>query len=215
MTSSERIDNLNPVAAMESVELSQSSKEASFDVTKCVICQKSTKVKAVSTSNGCKRIREASAIHNDHVSKLLKLVEGDGFIYHVTNQCYKKYTMKSVLSRMKNRDILNEQQTTQEPALSQDSTSQNRTTRSQSIGRPPPNPEITAKSVRDMKCIICDNKCYKQVYTKYRISESNRAALFLAATNFFQDAVFTRTCDLQDSHSVFGADIYIITKTVW
>ena len=43
---------------------------------------------------------------------------------------------------------------------------------------------------------------------KCRISESNRALSFLAATNFFQDSVFTRTCDLQDPHSVFGADLY-------
>ena len=37
-------------------------------------------------------------LRNDNVSKRLKLVEGDGFVYHMTNQCYKKYTMKPTLA---------------------------------------------------------------------------------------------------------------------
>lgn len=48
---------------------------------------------------------------------------------------------------------------------------------------------------------------------KYRISESPRASSFLAATNFFQDTVFTRTSRTSlkkggDPHSLFGADVY-------
>ena len=62
--------------------------------------------------------------------------------------------------------------------------------------------------MRDLNCIICDNKSHKGDYTKYRISESDRAKAFLAATNYFQDAVYMRTCDLQDENSVFGADLY-------
>ena len=74
--------------------------------------------------------------------------------------------------------------------------------------RNPPNAEITPTAMRDLNCIICDNKSHKGDYTKYRISESDRAKAFLAATNYFQDAVYTRTCDLQDENSVFGADLY-------
>jgi len=40
------------------------------------------------------------------------------------------------------------------------------------------------------------------------MSESQRAKKLLEATVFMQDEVYTRTCDLQDVHSVFGADLY-------
>ena len=62
--------------------------------------------------------------------------------------------------------------------------------------------------MRNLNCIICDNKSHKGHYTKYRISESDRAKAFLAATNYFQDAVYPRTYDLQDENSVFGVDLY-------
>ena len=74
--------------------------------------------------------------------------------------------------------------------------------------RNPPNAEITPTAMRDLNCIICDNKSHKGQYTKYRIGESDRAKAFLAATKYFQDGVFTRTCDLEDENSVFGADLY-------
>lgn len=38
--------------------------------------------------------------------------------------------------------------------------------------------------------------------------ESNQAVKFLEATVFIQDNVYTRTCDLQDIHAVFGGGLY-------
>ena len=78
---------------MEFVQLSGTG-VGDFDRTKCVICQEPTQGKLISTPNGCKRIREASDIRNDSVTKRLKLMpaESDFFYYHVSNQCYKKYT---------------------------------------------------------------------------------------------------------------------------
>ena len=188
---------------MESVTLVKSSQDLCYDATKCIICQKVGDDKTASTSNGCKRIREASGIHNDHVSKRLKLVEGDGFCYHVTNECYKKYTMKTVLDRITKKNLVQGQ----DSSFSQQNKTEGRSSRSQAV-RHRPNADTTATGLRVVNCIICDNKSYKQLYTKCRISESNRAMSFLAATNFFQDSVFDRTCDLQDPHSVFGADLY-------
>ena len=46
------------------------------------------------------------------------------------------------------------------------------------------------------------------VRKKYRICESDSAVKFREATLFLQDDVYTRTCDLQDSSKVFGADLY-------
>lgn len=82
---------------MESVTLSKQAIESSFDAGKCIICQENSEDKTVSENKGRKRIREASEIRN--VSKRLKLVQGDYFVYHMTNQCYKKYTMKPTLER--------------------------------------------------------------------------------------------------------------------
>jgi hypothetical protein len=65
---------------MESATLLKSSKYISFDVIKCIICLKARDDKVVSMSNGCKRIQEDSDIHNDHVSKRLKLIEEDHFL---------------------------------------------------------------------------------------------------------------------------------------
>ena len=59
-----------------------------------------------------------------------------------------------------------------------------------------------------MKCIICDRMSHKREYAKYRISETNRASSLLQAGTFFQDDIFSRICDLQDEHAVFGADLY-------
>lgn len=55
--------------------------------------------------------------------------------------------------------------------------------------------------------IICNQKSHNRIYEKYRISEYPRAEGFLKATLYLQDGVFTRTCDLQDVSSVFGADL--------
>ena len=52
--------------------------------------------KAVCTINGRKRTFEASENHNDHASKRLKLIDGNNFLYHMNNGCYKRYTMKSL-----------------------------------------------------------------------------------------------------------------------
>ena len=43
---------------------------------------------------------------------------------------------------------------------------------------------------------------------KHRICEFGRAHHFLEVTAFFKDEVYKRTCDIQDTYGVFGADIY-------
>ena len=43
---------------------------------------------------------------------------------------------------------------------------------------------------------------------KYRICESDSAVKFCEVTLFLQDDVYARTCDLQDSSKLFGADLY-------
>ena len=87
--------------------------------------------------------------------------------------------------------------------------SRTRRSSSRGEGRAPPNPEETNSDISyKQKCIICNNCSYKKDYKKSRICESNRANKFLKATTFFQDDIFTRSCDLQSEHAVFGADLY-------
>ena len=71
---------------MESVNLTQPAPDSQFDAKKCIMCQNTTHVKTGSKDRGRKRVREASEIRNDHVTKRLKLVEGDDFVYHMTNK---------------------------------------------------------------------------------------------------------------------------------
>jgi len=48
----------------------------------------------VFTDNGPKRVREATEIRNDVGHKRLKLLSGVSFVYNVTYEFYKSYTLK-------------------------------------------------------------------------------------------------------------------------
>ena len=180
------------------------SKDTSFDPTKCIICQRTSDEKVLSNPNGRKRIREASEVRNDVISERLKQIKDDGFVYHMNNDCYKLYTMDSDLRSLKRKSSKN----SHEPFSSDNGgVSEEKLPRYQAV-RNPPKTAMTATTLRDVSCIICDKKSHKKNYNKYRICESNRASSFLTATAFLQDSVFTRTCDLQDPPAVFGADLY-------
>jgi hypothetical protein len=90
-----------PMDAVPSKRLrtSVSYDTAKVDPTLCIICQ-STEQNLSSTENGRKRVVEAATIRKDHVSERLKLVDNDNFVYHVTNECYKGYTLQKTLDRM-------------------------------------------------------------------------------------------------------------------
>ena len=68
-------------------------------VEKCIICQTTTTYPTTSNANGRKRICEAADIRKDTVTKRLKLLgdHREHFVYHMTNDCYKKYTMAKTL----------------------------------------------------------------------------------------------------------------------
>ncbi|KAJ8050924.1 hypothetical protein HOLleu_04307 [Holothuria leucospilota] len=157
----------------------------------------------MSNTNGRKRICEAADIRKDTVTERLKLL-GDHkkhLVYHMTNDCYKKYTLRKTLNKViakrKISDQLSSALSANEPEL--------RRVQSQGISHPPPSPRC---DIYSHKCVICTHVKHLSVYTKFRISETDRAKKFLEATVFLQDDVYSRTCDLQDEHSVFGADLF-------
>ena len=91
---------------MDAVALSGSKEDPLVDPTKCIICQTTSGEKVISNPNGCKRIREASDVRNDIITKRLKQIEEDGFVYHMNNDCYKSYTMDSTLRIIAKRKSL-------------------------------------------------------------------------------------------------------------
>ena len=63
-------------------------------------------------------------------------------------------------------------------------------------------------NVYKVPCVICGHIKHNGEYNKYRICESTRAEKFLEAAMFLKDDTYTRTCDLNSTSSIFGADIY-------
>ncbi len=142
------------------------------------------------------RVRYAASLQNDTVHRRLEQIGKDtDFSYHMTNKCYKKYTLQKTLDQFakpKSEVSINDQS---KPRMS---------SRSSDEKRDPPNVECSYF----IKCIICN--CQKKcgINKKYRISEDTRAGKFLEAVVHNQDGVYTRVCDLQDEMSVFAADLY-------
>jgi hypothetical protein len=174
------------------------------DVKKCIICQENTKQQPTSSGQGCKRVRESADVRHDPVLTRLKTIGEDvPFVYHVSNPCYKSYTHKVSLGK-----ILDKQQgNTDSPSAYDPAADEtgSRCVRSKFTPRPAPTPK---PDIYKQVCVVCGFVKHKNVYEKYRISELDRADKFLKATVFFQDKVYTRTCDLENVPSVFGADIY-------
>jgi len=123
------------------------------------------------------------------------VVEDRDFVYHVSNDCYKSYTLQKSLDKLKGA---------QDESELQELHASCKTTSSSSSRAPPSQPEIS----REQKCIICNCAKYKGTYNKYQLSEDRSANKFLKAAVALQDAVYVSTCDLQDVNSVFGADLF-------
>ena len=137
-----------------------------------MICQQISPEKRITTRNGCKRIRAASDIRNDCVSKRMKLMADESnFVYHVSNECYKTYTDANLLRRIHKREKMHETSQSSEKA----DISFGVAIRSHCAERSPPNPADARSVKHSMKCIICDRMSHKREYAKYRISETNRA----------------------------------------
>ncbi len=121
----------------------------------------------------------------------------------MSNSCYKNYTMKKSLDRLLQSHVSEETLTS--PSETHLDESLPHSTRSKLTHRAPPNNNV---DMYTQSCVICGHVKHQQIYEKYRISESESANKFLAASVYFQDSVFVRTCDLQNVHAVFGADLY-------
>ena len=174
------------------------------DIAKCIICQTTTTNNTTSTENGRQRITDAAAIRKDIVTQRIRTVD-ENFVYHMTNECYKKYTLNTTLKAISEQENRNENE-------GRCSSPCSRKSRSKISARfPPSNYDV---DVYQIDCVICGNKSKDRDYNKHRISEHERARKFLEAAIYFQDEVYTRTCDLQSTDALFGADLYCHKKCV-
>ena len=163
-------------------------------LSQCIICQEETAEGTVSSENGRKNIESAAAIRKDIVYKRLSTVDRESIVYHVRHNCYKQYTLKIKLLNLQGSSPSNADQTGK------------RNSRSLSKTRAPPSTgEI---DIWKHQCVICTCAKHNKEYKKFRISENERAEMFLDAAIYFQDDVYLRICDLQDASAIFGSDIY-------
>ena len=63
-------------------------------------------------------------------------------------------------------------------------------------------------SCYNLKCTICGQVQNRGICQKFRICESESSENCRKATLFLQDEVYIRTCNLQDTSKVFGANLY-------
>ena len=123
-------------------------------------------------------------------------------VYHVSNECYKKYTLKKTLESIQNSTDINDNS----KAIDMEHMLEEPFTRSKSTPHALPSSHDVDMYRKD--CIICSFKKHQGDYIKYRISEGDRAGNFLKAAVYFQDKLYVRICDLENTEAVFGADIY-------
>ena len=177
----------------------------SFDISKCIICQSTTKDAPKSTPNGRTAIMKAASIRQDVVLERLENVEDD-FVYHISNSCYKKYTMVKTLESIKSKRKISEQFTESvDLPLENKSELPRKKTRSSDTPRSGPSSE---KRPERLRCVVCNKGQNKSNSEKFRLCECPRAKLFLDAATYFQDEIYTRIADVEDVSRVFGADLF-------
>ena len=86
---------------LTSTTLLPSSIGADYNPALCIICRKKKKgVKVRSTSSGRSKVIDAANRRKDSVLSRLSISECSSFVYHVTNECYKGYTLLKTLEQI-------------------------------------------------------------------------------------------------------------------
>ena len=80
-------------------------RQKEFDLLKCIICQRDKKISLNSTEKGRMQIIKAAEIRQDEVYERLQNINPVTIKYHCDNDCYKRYTMQSLLKKIEKRPI--------------------------------------------------------------------------------------------------------------
>ena len=144
--------------------------------------------KLTSTSNSRSNLIAAATTLNDDFLTSLEEEERSKIVYHVKT-CQKTYLLKSVRS-------IGQQVTS--PDLDD----------TYIIDEEVPSRAKRRKS-NDLNelCIICNHKKVKGEKKLFRVSDPNRAKLFIAAYRFNQDDAFARCSIFSTAGDIFAADV--------
>ena len=194
--SRKRLRTVSPVGSQE------------IDPEKCIICQRhDPQLRTSGTENGKLAVIRAAGIREDSVLERLQHVDQCKFVYHVSNDCYKKYTLKKTLENWEKLK-LSTQAATSDPSPQQSTSTGAQMRRHSSAASRDPASRTDEVDIFSKACFICGHAKHNNKYQKWRISEKSRAELFLKAALSLQDKVYTRTSDLQNANAVFGGDLY-------
>ena len=166
---------------MEPLQLVQQNVKK-ININLCIICQKSKpREKLSSTDTGRNKLLSASNILKDGLFDEFNDNDMSSVKYH-SNSCYKQYTLKSErqlrINETAELSSIDNSLVEDEPSLDVQPRAKRR--KSSNVDTP-------------KICIICQ-KIYSGKGNKlYRLCENDRADLFLSATRFNLDEVFTRT----------------------
>ncbi|KAK4291456.1 hypothetical protein Pmani_035718 [Petrolisthes manimaculis] len=161
----------------------------------------STRENRRGTDDGRAKIRMAAEQLNDSFVIARIKAYSNTFKYHLKPKaCYSTYILKSKRSAKTKSEPGHVEEV--EEGEGRDSNK-----------APKRQKRITSSSCKDneRKCVICDRareSCGTRNRVLYRISESDRAALFLDALNFYKDEVKTRCAFLDTAGDVFAADVF-------
>jgi len=184
------------------------SEVAEIDIKKCIICQIDTNESTCNNAQARMKILDAVRIRNDLVARRLDQFDHELFVYHMSNKCYKSFTLKKTMTKLEEKSSKATVELEGDESFPTPSVS--RATRARIAPRDPSSTDITASG---KICTVCSNIKQKGDRQKFRICEDVRAEKLLKAAVFFQDKVYYGTSDLEDVHSVFGSDLYCHKKT--
>lgn len=166
--------------------LDEETKRKKANLGKCIICQKDKRSETLtSTENGRSQICTASSVLQDGLLSDLSEEDIAGIQYHL-KACYKPYVLRS-----KRVTAVEEDEPIDIDTLNALKRSKRRKT------------EPCVKQ----PCIICNQKTFKGNADLYRISEANRAKMFLGAIKLNLDEVYTRCSTYKTKEHIFAADI--------
>ncbi|CAM1294822.1 Uncharacterised protein r2_g402 [Pycnogonum litorale] len=123
------------------------------DIKKCIICQIDTNESTCNNPESRKKIIEAARLRKDVVAWRLERVDHEQFVYHVSNNCYKSYTLKKTLNKLEAESS----KPVDEPIPAAPSVS--RATRARIAPRAPPSTDVP---IYERKCTVCGNASLKQ-----------------------------------------------------
>ena len=159
----------------------------------CITCQKNKATeKLSSTDNGRKKLLTASKILKDELFDKFNDNNILSLTYHCS--CYKTYILRA---ERQNKNKLAEISSAENNSLEHET-------------KDGTEPKVKRRKSQDNApkiCIICQQQYMHRDNKLFRLCETDRANLFISATRFNLDDVYTRTSFYDTKEQLFAADI--------